>query len=578
MIGPTHTNGQIGRLFAEDAASSFTIEGRGHRLQRADLARAIGEVAEQLEFPASSRTVLVVAPRCRTSTTVMLLALWANGMVPLLVDRASPTARVDAVRRLADPSTVVTFEGETGTNHEILDDHWTSEYRAAAVDTFDGCPDPAYVSMTSGSTGDPLLALCRWRGLDLVAREWARVAELGPASRVLQFASPAYDAFYTEVVPAIVAGSTLVCPDDDSWAVPSRLATALRARRITHFTAPPSVLSRVLATPVPPRLEFLGSAGEKLETTLARTARRHCSRLVNAYGPAEATVCATVHVVDGSEDEVPIGRPLEGVDVRIKDGEITIAGTTVAWGYLGQPAAGTRFEAETPTSPAVFRPGDLGELRDGLIYFRGRRDRQVKIRGHRLDPSAIEWHLRRIAGVTDCAVFVHGGDLACLMVSDRPLSTVSQESRTILPAAEWPARWARVDAIPYLRSDKLDVARAQVLLDRFETRDAQSAGTADGPRWLAELWERHASFTGDDADFFLSGGDSLSAMELLDAVYESCGVDVDVADFLAEPTFGHLRQLVSRGAGPGLSPVPRPQAVVDDESVELPGLRERQQF
>jgi acyl-CoA synthetase (AMP-forming)/AMP-acid ligase II len=263
---------------------------------------------------------------------------------------------------------------------------------------------------------------------------------------------------------------------------------------------------------------------------------------LNAYGPAEATVCALTHEVTGDEDQIPLGRPLVGVSADIVDGMIHITGPTVAWGYLEDGDNVERFE--TSDGPS-YLTGDLGEIRGGTFYFLGRADRQVKVHGHRVDLSAVEMQVRSIAGVANCAVFYSHDQLSCLITTSRPVSDVAKELRELTPAAEWPARWAKVSRIHYLDSDKLDLRWANEALDSHASqREITHSPKVEIPAFLINAWQQRAALISGDTDFFTSGGDSLSAMELLEVIYDETGVDIDLADFLAEPTLLNLADAI----------------------------------
>ena len=158
---------------------------------------------------------------------------------------------------------------------------------------------------------------------------------------------------------------------------------------------------------------------------------------------------------------------------------------------------------------------------------------------------AVELHLRGVAGGTNCAVFAARDQVACLVATSRPLGEVARDLRMLIPAAEWPARWARVPRIHYLDSDKLDLRWASEALDSREDRDVGApSATFTVPSFLVGAWRRFAPLFSEDADFFASGGDSLTAMELLEAIYNETGIDIDLADFLTEPTLLKLADVI----------------------------------
>jgi acyl-coenzyme A synthetase/AMP-(fatty) acid ligase len=357
-------------------------------------------------------------------------------------------------------------------------------------------------------------------------------------SRVLQFASPSYDAYLAETIPVLLAGGTIVCGDGGRWPTPRRVAATIRERRVTHATFPPSYLAELLNVEPLPRLEVLISAGEALHPQLARRATAACARLINAYGPSEATICATTHHVTGTTgDLVPIGQPLDGVAVAVRDGVLEIEGPSVAWGYVGGAGStsATFLERE---GVRRFKTADAADVRGGCFVHLRRIDRQRKILGQLVDLGRIEETLRSIEGIESAVALERDGEVGTLVVTDRLLSDVQAEARGRLAGASYPRHWRVVDDMPRLDSDKVDLRRALAL---FEAPGAPAAGI-DVPLW--DIWQRHVLCAGPDGDFFTQGGTSLSAMELLDAIFDQSGVEIDLADFIENPTFTSLSRLV----------------------------------
>lgn len=510
---------------------STAIEGPDERVSYAQLSARARVRAYQFRLRLGrTRTVVVIAERGRPDTLLTLLALWSDGRVPLLLAHDTPPDRIAAVVSALRPAGVI-HDGAMVTSNTDGDDNGLA-----------GCPDPAYFVMTSGSTREPRLVLCRWRGLELVARQLMQRYRMSPASRVLQFASPVYDAYLAETVPVLLAGGTVVCCDNSEWTTPRRLAQAISSRQVTHATFPPSYLKRLLMQPGLPRLKVTVSAGEALDASLATAARRHSELLINAYGPCETTICATTYEVRGGEAEIPLGTPLQGVDVIVTDRLLRISGPTVAWGYVANQSSAGGFIV-LPDGRDAFVPGDLCIVRDGCLLYRGRNDRQQKVLGHRIDLAAVEHAINSIPLVRDCAVVMLNHEMVAVVVTCGDVADIERAAREVLPVRERPRHWRAVAAIPYLASDKLDLTSVLRLFDN--PPDATNTPTIH--KDVAEAWSRHVPLSnGAETDFFSEGGDSLQAMALLDDVYSTTGADLDLADFITEPTFGNLIRLIGR--------------------------------
>ncbi|MCX5202695.1 amino acid adenylation domain-containing protein [Streptomyces sp. NBC_00237] len=273
--------------------------------------------------------------------------------------------------------------------------------------------NPAYVIYTSGSTGRPKGVVVPHTGLPALAEAHRERLGVDASSRVLQLASPSFDASVWELLMALASGAALVLPEEEGPLAGQELAAVLAKDEITHLTVTPSALETVPAHAAGELtgLRTVVVAGEACPAPLA--ARWAAGRLlVNAYGPSETTVCATMSEALSPQPPhgapVPIGRPVAGARVHVLDarlrpvppgvtGELYVAGAGLARGYLGRAAlTSARFVACPFGEPGerMYRTGDLAaRTREGLLVFRGRVDDQVKVRGHRVELGEVQARL-----------------------------------------------------------------------------------------------------------------------------------------------------------------------------------------
>jgi amino acid adenylation domain-containing protein len=279
--------------------------------------------------------------------------------------------------------------------------------------------DLSYVIYTSGSTGRPKGVMISHRGLSNVAAAQQRVLQVGPDSRVLQFASLSFDASIFEVFLALAAGGQL-CIAQNGTSPGTALSEFLRRHAITIVTLPPSALA---ATPDDdlPALRIVTSAGEACPTGLV-TRWAKDRRFFNLYGPTEATIWSTFVECKESTASTPIGKPIQNTTAYILDssrkpvpvgvaGELYVGGVGLARGYLNLPELTDERFVDIGFSDGlrhrVYRTGDLARyLPDGSIDFLGRTDHQVKIRGFRVELGEIEAALASLSNVQDAAVVV----------------------------------------------------------------------------------------------------------------------------------------------------------------------------
>ncbi|MCT7965693.1 amino acid adenylation domain-containing protein [Laspinema sp. D1] len=276
----------------------------------------------------------------------------------------------------------------------------------------------AYVIYTSGSTGKPKGVLLAHSGLCNLATAQSKLFNVSSNSRILQFASFSFDASVSEVVMALISGAILVLALRDSLMPGPALTGLLREEAITTITLPPSVLA-VLPPEEFPALQTIIVAGEAcLPDLVGRWASGR--QFFNAYGPTEATVCATVGLCSDGSRKPPIGRPIANTQIYILDphnqpvtigvpGELHIAGVGLAKGYLNRPDLTDEKFVPNPFSnkpdSRLYKTGDLARyLPDGNIEYLGRIDNQVKIRGFRIELGEVETVLAQHPNVREVAV------------------------------------------------------------------------------------------------------------------------------------------------------------------------------
>ncbi|MGE0495668.1 MAG: AMP-binding protein [Vulcanimicrobiota bacterium] len=274
----------------------------------------------------------------------------------------------------------------------------------------------AYLVFTSGSTGGPKLVKVPHTGLLPVLEHQIEVFQIQPESRCLWLLSPAFDASLSDVFTALLAGATLYI--DELGSLRERLAR----HHITHLDLPPALLSA--HDSLPPHLKTLVIGGEVCPpNTVRRFAGHH--RLLNVYGPSEATICTSISLGTPDWDRALLGQPIPGVEYRIVDDELFVGGDHLATGYHLAPELTNRKFVELDGS-RYFRTGDRVRQLDGDYEFLGRTDRQVKIRGCLVALEEVETHLRQAPGVGRAAVGLNGDQLVaqlegCPLAAERYL-------------------------------------------------------------------------------------------------------------------------------------------------------------
>ena len=472
-----------------------------------------------------------------------------DGQVRELLDDAAPAAIV------ADPASAARLARLRVTSPVVeLDAGWPAAIADSSRDPIAIAPPSwltpaslAYAIYTSGTSGQPKGVLIEHRSIANLVTADLEEFGLGPGDRVVQGSSAAYDSSIEETWLALAAGATLVIADDATVRLGPDLVAWLADERITVFCPPPTLLrSTGCADPARalPHLRLLYVGGEPLPPDVAeRWAPGR--QLINGYGPTETTVTVVRERVTSGAD-IAIGRPIAGVTACVladdgrdappdAPGELCIGGAAVARGYRGLPELTASRFVDHPVHGRIYRTGDLAaQSADGRLFYRGRLDAQVKLRGYRIELEAIEARLAACDGVAAAAAAVQGEGAAQRLVAfvvprdlgaRLEIAPLLDHLRRHLPGYMVPASLGVVDALPTTVGSKLDRA-ALPRLD--ETAPARAAAVA--PRTAVEatiasamqavLMRPHT--VSIDDDFFVDlGGDSLAAGLLVSRLRET---------------------------------------------------------
>ncbi|MFL5356592.1 amino acid adenylation domain-containing protein [Archangium sp.] len=566
--------------FAEEVLTYAELDQRANRL--AHHLRSLGVGLETRVGLCLERSLEV--------PVAMLAILKAGGaFVPL--DPSYPAARLAFILADAGISVLVTQEriaDELPTSAQLvcLDSDaqgialqpGTAPVSSATGDSL------AYVLYTSGSAGTPKGTLLAHRGLCNTALAAVTAHRFRPDSRVLQFASPAFDASVCEVFSTLLAGACLVLAPREGLLPDVPLRTLLEKQSITAVTLTPSVLAQLSEEGLP-RLEILISAGEALPPAVARRWSKGRT-LLNAYGPTEVTVCASISGPVDSE-RITIGRPFPNVELYVLDGllqpvpagapgELYVGGVGLARGYLGRPELTAEKFLPHPFSAEpgarLYRTGDrVRFLSDGQLEFLGRADAQVKVRGIRIEPGEVEAALLHHPSVREAVVVAREDSpgqprLVAYLVPDEGQSLETASLRAALkeqlPEYMLPSAFVSLPVLPLTSSGKVD-RKALPAPEGLSPQSAFVPPEGEVELALAADW---ASLLGVERvgrhdNFFELGGHSLLATQLISRVRSTFGVELPLNALFENPTVATLATKVERAGralqAPPLVSVPR---------------------
>jgi amino acid adenylation domain-containing protein len=570
--------GADGAPVVQETLSYAELDARANRL--AQQLRALGVRPGRLVAVSLERSAELV---------VAVLGVLKAGGAYLPVDPDYPAERIafmlgDArpVVLVSDTATAarigVSAGAPEGPQLLLLDAAADAASEGTAPERLAGADDLAYVIYTSGSTGRPKGVLIEHRGLCNLVLAQIEGFGLTPASRTLQFASFSFDASVSEIFTALVSGGRLYLAGRETLLSSTALPRLIREEGITTVTLPPSLLA-VLQPDELPGLQTVVSAGEALSVDLARrwSAGR---RVINAYGPTEATIGPTMFDTAGLAPDaavVPIGRPIANMQIYILDqlgqplpvgvaGEICIGGVGLARGYLNRPElTAEKFvpcDLGDGERRRIYRTGDLGRFRaDGTIECLGRLDQQVKIRGLRIELGEVEAQLRAHPAVREACVAAREdrpGDrrLVAYLVTGAPLEELIPVLRAHLlerlPEFMLPSAFVQLEALPLTPNGKVNQRALPAPASR-QRGSAAAAPQSELERAVARIWGEALGVEGVGLhdNFFELGGHSLLMVKVHGQLQELVGRELSIVELFRYPTIATLAGHLSQAGGQG---------------------------
>ncbi|CAJ1385498.1 unnamed protein product [Effrenium voratum] len=431
-----------------------------------------------------------------------VLGTWLAKSAWTPLDRKSPALRIRELVKQVNPQAVICDDQSPFEQLEVPVVHMNKADKATPAEIgWEGSLDSlAQVIYTSGSTGTPKGVIFSHGRLAHSTHFFAEQCGVGLATRVLQKTPNIWSVFRHEVYPALCRGGVVVHPDPLRTADPVHLGKVIGQNQVSLLVATPAVLDLVLdANELMPTLRYIVCMGEPLSWSMAEKVYRSLPfvNLMNFYGSTETeNTTFTVPKIGGEEWQrckgraVPAGRPQPHVHVYLLEpgslepsspGEICFSGI-MADGYFGAPELTARSFVEHPTLGRLYRTGDLGQWSHQQLTVLGRIDRQVKIRGARVELQELELTLAPLVSAI-CAVAAEGEEghlhiVAFVVTED--LEALKEQARSRLSAALMPTLFQALPSLPRLANGKVDMQGLKALASEAlaeAQREAESETT-----------------------------------------------------------------------------------------------------
>lgn len=439
----------------------------------------------------------------------------------------------------------------------------------------------AYILYTSGSTGKPKGVLVEHHSLVNLLLSMIKMPGINENDTLLAVTTVSFDIAGLELFLPLITGATILLADSNTTKDGRELLRIVKEQNITIMQATPATYKMMLAAGWEERLNIkILCCGEPMTKDIADKLSSRSRALFNMYGPTETTIYSTGKQINGNDDIITIGRPISNTKIYILDealnpaptgvaGEIYIAGEGVANGYVNLPQLTAEKFIVDPfgqsASDKMYRTGDLGKfLSNGEIQCLGRIDRQIKVRGYRIEPGEIEDAIMKHGGFKE-AIAAANYDLRsnqrlaayvvpATSVNERQflaaISQLKEGLKKILPSYMLPDHFIRLEKIPLLLNGKIDFnALSQVCAHSETARDNTIYLVSETEKMLSSIWSEFLGIKNIDLNdnFFELGGHSLIAVEVMMRIEKEKGIKLPLSTLFEHSTIKKLAALLQAG-------------------------------
>jgi amino acid adenylation domain-containing protein len=525
------------------------------------------------QYQISNGDIICLAAERSTDAIACMIGVMKTGAAYLPVDSHLPYERVSFIIKNSGARLLITDNPDYS---GLLDDIMMLNENELIYDE-DYIPkvkpdDLAYIIYTSGSTGTPkgvMIEHGSFMNMFVNVIENYGVTE---KDRVLQFASPGFDASVFETFQALLTGATLVIADSDTIHDPLAFIQYMNEKKVSIGTLPPAYLS-ALGKPELPHLHTLITAGEPAYLSDVNFYRKF-KRYINGYGPTEASVCASWFLADDNTEytgSIPIGRAVPGSSIYILNeqlellppgfaGELCISGPYLARGYLNNEFLTAQKFVPDPfiENQRMYRTGDKARFNsDGNIEFLGRLDNQVKIKGNRIEPGEIENRLLQYGHIKEAVVIdvelCSSKELAAFLIAEEEIcvAEIKKFLQEFLPEYMVPGHFLFIEKVPLTQNGKINKNELRKLISaKLATTADDCLETTELEQKLIPLFEEVLNYSPVKVNdnFFEMGGESLKTAYLITRIKKELHLEVNFKTIFDHPSVrGLATQLLKSG-------------------------------
>lgn len=428
--------------------------------------------------------------------------------------------------------------------------------------------DLVYIIYTSGSTGKPKGVKIKHEGLGYLVHNMVNALELDEQTRMLQFSSYSFDASCFEIFSTLCSGGTLILSTHKEKIDVLKMIDIIQSNNVNTLLIPPSYI-KLLVGKMPTVTKII-SGGEPIDISLVERINEGNVKLYNAYGPTENTVVATLSDQPLTPDGyVTIGKPLNDVTSYVLDasnqllpigvvGELCLAGKQVASGYLNRPEETAKSFVPNPFSDddqLLYKTGDLVKwLPDGNLVFMGRKDHQVKIRGHRIELNEIEIVLQRYRSISQSVVLVQEDEsgekrlVAYVTSLDKSIDKkkIVAYMKSKLPVYMVPFIYVPIQEFPLTSNGKIDKKALMKMEIEGVEEEELKAPVTNTEKKLTPIFQEvlDVQKIGINSDFYELGGHSLKFFELQAKIVKEFGVQLPIQEVYVNTTIESLADCI----------------------------------